>query len=261
MAIQKSKSKKSPHYKNLGFLTQLGTHCRKLRTQKGYSISRLSKESESLSMSVIHRLETGGSVEMMSLLRFAETLEVRPKDLFNFDYSINPKSKQVRPKLKLVSSGDSKTHLPVYSIKAAAGYFGEGQDAQCLGWVKVQSSKKFDKNLFVVQVTGQSMEPKILNGDYAVMRANPVGSRQGKIVLAQYRGPADPDTGGSYTIKRYQSKKVTTGDQNWRHEQIKLLPLNPDFDAITLPPQEEHDFKIIAECVGILDSSGKIKLI
>ena len=41
-----------------------------------------------------------------------------------------------------------------------------------------------------------------------VFRAKPAGTRQGRIVLVQYRGEADPDTGGSYTVKRYSSEKV-----------------------------------------------------
>ena len=49
------------------------------------------------------------------------------------------------------------------------------------------------------------MEPRIHDGDYCVFRAKPEGTRQGKIVLAQYRGPADPETGvcGAAVASRY----------------------------------------------------------
>jgi hypothetical protein len=29
-----------------------------------------------------------------------------------------------------------------------------------------------------------------------------------KIILVEYRGPADPDTDGSYAVKRYHAEKV-----------------------------------------------------
>ena len=40
---------------------------------------------------------------------------------------------------------------------------------------------------------GSSMEPTIKEGDYCIFRANVVGSRQGKIVLAQHRDIKDPE--------------------------------------------------------------------
>ena len=66
---------------------------------------------------------------------------------------------------------------------------------------------RLDERMFVCRAVGRSMEPTIRDGDYVVFRAKPVGTRQGKIVLAQYRGPADPDTGGAFTVKRYSSEK------------------------------------------------------
>jgi SOS-response transcriptional repressor LexA len=96
------------------------------------------------------------------------------------------------------------------------------------------------------------MEPQIYDGDYCVFRANPVGSRQGKMVLVQYRGPEDPATGGSFTVKRYSSKKVTEGENEWRHLEIRLEPLNPRFDPIVLIPESEDQVWIIAEFVSKL---------
>jgi len=96
------------------------------------------------------------------------------------------------------------------------------------------------------------MEPRIHDGDYCVFRFNPKGSRNGKIVLAQYRGPADPETGGSYTVKEYHSVKTTSSGDEWRHEKILLKPLNPDFEPIELFPETAEDFQIVAELIGII---------
>ena len=64
--------------------------------------------------------------------------------------------------------------------------------------VKVEGCGRLDERMFVVRASVRSMEPKIHDGDLCVMRANPVGSRQGKIVLAHHRDISDPDTGGAY---------------------------------------------------------------
>jgi type III restriction enzyme len=132
-----------------------------------------------------------------------------------------------------VASDSYKTLLPVYSLQAAAGHFGEGRAVELEGWVEVQSVGKLSPEMFVARAVGRSMEPRINDGDYLVFRANPGGSREGKIVLA--RGPiTDPDLGGPYTVKRYFASKVTSADGSWRHSRIVLAPLNPEFQPIEI---------------------------
>ena len=96
------------------------------------------------------------------------------------------------------------------------------------------------------------MEPTIRDGDYVVFRANPVGTRQGKIVLAEYRGPADPDTGGAFTIKRYSSEKRPAEKGEWRHKRILLSPVNPSYQPILIPEAEAEHFRIVAEFVAVV---------
>jgi SOS-response transcriptional repressor LexA len=85
-----------------------------------------------------------------------------------------------------------------------------------------------------------------------VFRANPTGTRQGKIVLAQYRGPADPDTGAAFTVKRYSSEKAPADEGVWRHNKVTLSPLNPDYDPIVLSGQDAGSVAIVAEFVTVL---------
>ncbi len=96
------------------------------------------------------------------------------------------------------------------------------------------------------------MEPSIHDGDYCVFRAKPQGTRQGKIVLVQYQGPGDPETGGSFTVKRYRSER--TGDQSgeWKHTRITLEALNLDYDPIVLTPESEGEVEVIAEYISTL---------
>jgi len=144
------------------------------------------------------------------------------------------------------------TYLPVYSLKAACGYFGEGEEVSNLGWIWAEGIGRLNRNMFVVQATGHSMEPKIHDGEFCVFRSTPAGSRQGKIVLVQHNRCYDPDYGGAYSIKEYSSTKSFDELGNWQHEKIELIPHNKDYDPIIIDAEEAEDFRIIGEFVGIL---------
>lgn len=169
--------------------------------------------------------------------------------------------RDTQPKSKIISLDDErvnkdkyKTLLPHYSLKAAAGYFGRGEEVEPIGWVDCSETGQLDKKMFVARAVGQSMEPKIHDGDMLVFKLDPAGTRQGKIVLAQYRGSADPETGGSFTVKKYSSEKVEDDENEWRHTKITLSPLNPEYQPIEMAPEDEEDFRIIAELVSVLGS-------
>ena len=89
--------------------------------------------------------------------------------------------------------------------KAAAGYFGQGESVEPEGGIEAEGLGRLSEQMFVCRAVGRSMEPAIRDGDFLVFRAKPAGSRSGKTVLVQYRGPADPDTDGAFTVKRYSS--------------------------------------------------------
>jgi SOS-response transcriptional repressor LexA len=252
--VVKKKGHGTKHFRNARFLKALGQHCQRLRSQKGLSIDRLAKESDQLSSSVIHRLETGlGAVTVSALYRYALALNVSMRDLFDFDVPGQSASTR-RAEVEVLPFDHSrakteafKTLLPLYSLKAAAGAFGAGEAVEPEGWVEVGAIRKLDRKMFVARAVGDSMLPAIQNEDLLVFRADPSGTRQGKVVLVQYRGPADPDTGGSYTVKRYHSSKVAGADEAWRHRQVTLSPDNPEYEPIVLTPQREADFRIVAE--------------
>ena len=143
--------------------------------------------------------------------------------------------------------------LPVYSIKAACGYFGEGEDVSELGWMQVEGMGKLNRNMFVVQASGHSMEPKINDGDFCVFRANPAGSRQGKIVLVQHHNFYDSDYSGAFSIKEYSSAKSYDEFGNWQHESIELLPLNKDYNPIVINAEDADDFRVIGEFIGVIN--------
>ena len=163
------------------------------------------------------------------------------------------------PQFTLISLEDErvkrqafKTLLPLYSLKTAAGYFGNAEPVEPEGWVEASGVGRLDKRMFVCRAVGRSMEPRIRDGDYVVFRAKPSGTRQGKIVLVQYRGDADPDTGGSYTVKRYSSRKVASEDGDWRHALVVLSPINPEYEPIVLSADDSEHVEVIADMVTVL---------
>lgn len=144
------------------------------------------------------------------------------------------------------------TYLPLYTAKAACGYFGDGELVEESGWIRSKGVGKLNRNMFVVQAVGHSMEPRINDGDYCVFRVNPGGSRQGKIMLVQHRNFYDDDYAGAYSIKEYSSVKSYDEFGNWQHERVELKPFNKDFDSIIITPEDGEEFRVIGEFLGVI---------
>jgi SOS-response transcriptional repressor LexA len=167
---------------------------------------------------------------------------------------------ETRPALRIVQPRPRDRYItcvPLVPLKAAAGAFSDPQyvEDDDWEWVAVDSKRPLRRGMFVAQVVGRSMEPTIPDGSYCLFRAPVIGTQQGKIVLVQLRNAIDPDNGERYTIKRYQSEKVTDGD-SWRHSRITLKPINPDFRPIELTGAEEGELQVVAELVEVLGSAS-----
>ena len=98
------------------------------------------------------------------------------------------------------------------------------------------------------------MNRRIPNGAWCVWRLKPKGWRRGKVVLAQHRDIQDPEHGGQYTVKVYESEKQPTDDGGWRHRRVTLKPdsTDPAFQPIVLENLEEGELTIVAEMVEVL---------
>lgn len=148
-----------------------------------------------------------------------------------------------------------RTCVPLMSLKAAAGAFGEVAEVEPEAWVEPNTTHKLGPGMFVAQVVGRSMEPRIPNGAYVLFRSPVTGSRTGRILLVQHRDIHDPETGGSYTVKEFDSRGVTgkdTGEE--RIGTILLKPLNPEYIALEVSGTPEDEVRVIAEVVDILSA-------
>jgi uncharacterized protein len=149
-----------------------------------------------------------------------------------------------------------KEWLPLYDLQAAASEFGPSVAADCLGWVPTPAGVRGDERFFVAQVFGRSMEPRIPDGAYCVFRRDVAGSRSGKVLLVQHWAISDPETGGSYTVKRYESMKLENvemgEDPPQDHTAIQLKPSNKEFRTIWINPDQVDELRVIAEFVRVM---------
>jgi SOS-response transcriptional repressor LexA len=140
------------------------------------------------------------------------------------------------------------THLPRYSLAVAAGKFLENAEVTEDGWEEAPADLRPTSAMFVASIAGRSMEPRIPDGSLCVFRSGVTGSREGRLVLVEHLGGGSNDR---HTVKRYHSIKRQRPDGTWEHEMIRLEPLNPEFEAWELNPEEDR-FRIVAEFVQVL---------
>jgi len=150
-----------------------------------------------------------------------------------------------------------KICVPLVSLKAAAGGFSEEQAQAELPlsddteWVTFETSHRFSEGMFVAQVRGKSMDPKIPDGAWCLFRPPPHGSRNGRILLVASHEIHDPEHPGRYTLKVYESEKARS-DHSWQHTRITLKPINPEFEPIVLTPESGDSVRIVSEFVEVV---------
>lgn len=156
--------------------------------------------------------------------------------------------------------------VPLYDLSAAAGRFSNVQEVhevvqgaeilrpEDFQWVELPEEFRPRRGLFVARVVGESMNRRIPNGSWCLFRLAPQGSRNGKVVLVQLHGLEDPETGGQYTVKLYESEKRIDPDGEWRHSVIVLRPDSSStaFEPIALDARQSDDLRVIAELVAVL---------
>jgi type III restriction enzyme len=153
----------------------------------------------------------------------------------------------------VISDGSYKDgYLPIYDLQAVATAFKEQPIPNIKGWKPMPDKRHIKEDMFIAQVVGKSMEPTIPDGSWCLFRFEPVGSRNGLIVLVESRLVFDLETHQSFTIKRYHSEKERLEGDQWRHKKITLSPDNKDFKDIFLENVTDDDFRVVAKFIEIL---------
>jgi phage repressor protein C with HTH and peptisase S24 domain len=187
---------------------------------------------------VLERLENEASLS----LRVTDREAVIVKD---FDRTLGELYREHVPAQVL----EFRTHLPRFSLAVAAGPFlTNPEEVVAEEWIETPPALRLDPDMFVAQIEGHSMEPRIPHGSLCVFRRNVVGSRQGRLVLVRNSELADDN---QYTVKRYKSEKQTSED-GFVQTRIRLESLNPAFPSWDLNT-EEGKYQVIAEFVSVLE--------
>ena len=120
-------------------------------------------------------------------------------------------------------------YLPIYSLKAACGRFGDQETVEADGWIKVSGVRKKNDRLFAVRAEGKSMEPIIRDGDICVFEYREGACDNNDIVLVEYSDVGGEGGMGAYTIKKFVGKQ-----KNGVCVAARLVPHNSDYDEIKL---------------------------
>jgi len=180
------------------------------------------------------------------------------EDLSNQQTILTPESKKIVNitdyYIKNFKGREFKDALPVFTLKAACGKFGDSQEIEPDGWVSIER-KGLKEGWFIAQAIGKSMEPTIPDGSYCIFRPVPAGSKDGRILLIQHRDVTDPENGGKYTLKRY-TKEIKFDASGKETKIIILKPENDKINPIILHCQDEdyeNQFQVIGEFVGLYE--------
>lgn len=178
---------------------------KKRREQLGMSYSDLSQKT-GFSTSVLHRYENGDTkkIPIDRIKIIAKALNLDPYSLYDFDQATDELGKSVNSKItKIPVLGTVRAGIPMEAVENIIDYEEISEDMARQG------------EFFALQIKGDSMEPKISEGDVVIVRKqSDVDSGNIAIVLVN---------GEEATIKKIQ--KFDGG--------INLIPSNPSYDVRT----------------------------
>lgn len=223
---------------------RLGQRLRELRLRAELTQERAA-EAIGLHVKHLQRLERGvANVTLATLVGCSLAYGVEMSELFD------PGAEGLAEPFARVADADVRPYrnaVPLYSLRAVAGKFGNFQQVEPLGWVTPRSRTRPAQGLFVARVIGESMDLRIPAGAYCLFRAPPVPPFDEKIVVAQLRATSDPEHGGAYTIKAYRESK-----RRGRVVSAELRPLSKSRQFPAIPVTE--DVTVVAELVEVLQA-------
>lgn len=142
--------------------------------------------------------------------------------------------------------------IPFYTVKAACGYFVDHEVPEMEGWLDLTSAgvKTNSKDFFVVRAKGDSMLPKIKDGDLCLFKWYRGEALCNDIVLTQCR-EYDAEYESCYTIKRFHRQFAAPGEV----PAVSLEPLNKDhYRPIVLSAADGCVYQTIGIFVKVLSA-------
>lgn len=184
---------------------------KQLRKQKGYTQSDLAARL-GITQQAVGKWETGvSSPDPGTLMQLAEEFDV------SLDYLLGREGANVGRVMPYVPAAEAMVPV-VGSVRAGYGALAFEEDAGM-----EPANVRDPENYFYLVVQGDSMEPRIRNGDLALVRRQPMldDGDLGVVVFGEGEG----------TLKRFQKKGNA----------VVLQPFNPAYEPLILAGEElEH---------------------
>jgi transcriptional regulator with XRE-family HTH domain len=241
-------------------LTFVAQRIKALRTARGLTQDSVA-EALGIAAKNVQRLEAGRqNLTLKTLVSVADVLDVEPYELLTAaeplaSGSVTSLKRALRGLERLghqVFGSDAappKGCVPVMSLQAAASRFGGAQDVEIAGYIKLKGARR-DQHVgrFVAQVLGRSMSPTVPSGALGLFRSPVVGPLEGRVVAVEWREHADPETGGSYVLKRVGSIQPRPGGGL----QLQLRSDNPDYPPLLVDAEGAGALRVVAELERVL---------
>lgn len=198
-------------------------------------------EALDISLQYVQRIEAGQvNMTLASLKRWAEELGVTPAALLDRPTSSRPgrgrppRTGQFELPFRRVKR--SPRAIPVYGFKVAAGAWSEWQQARIVAWVSPPPGVRAARGLFLVQVVGRSMEPKVPDGAWCLCSRPWPNPGTGQIGIFLRSPSTEPEGGGTFTLKQYAPRAAgdaVGGALKSRNPQFP--PIAPNVDQLERP--------------------------
>lgn len=209
----------------------------------------------------VQRLEAGRqNLTLKTLASVADVLDVEPFELLKAGAVVVPDAelslkRALRGLTRLghevftPETPPPRGAVPVMSLQAAASHFGGTRTVEVSAWLRLKGMRQSQlTGRFVAQVMGRSMSPAVPSGALALFKSPVVGPLEGRVVVAEWRDYADPETGGAYVLKR-----VGSVEQRSRGGlQLQLRSDNPEFPPLLVNAHDASELRILAELERVL---------
>jgi transcriptional regulator with XRE-family HTH domain len=236
-----------------------------LRTARGLTQDAVA-EALGIASKNVQRLEGGKqNLTLKTLAHIADVLNVEPYELLSSSGPVAPTTPDISLRRALrglarlghdVFAADeqpARGGVPVLTLQAAASRFGGARDVEVSGWIRLKGARQSQlTGRFVAQVHGRSMAPAVPNGALVLFRGPVTGPLEGRVVVAQWRDHADPETGGAYVLKRVGSVESRAGGGL----QLTLRSDNPEFPPLFVGAEDTSELRIVAELERVLWPHG-----
>ena len=198
----------------------IGERIKEARTKKGLSQTELAEKLGYKSRSSVNKIEVGGrDIPRSQIVKIAEILGVTPSYLMGWE-----DEKKDEPSAVILPT--EKIHMiPVFGSVAAG--FGAYASSDVIGYIPLYIENDFDvADTICITVRGQSMYPKIEDGDKIVVRRQE-SVDNGRVAVVMI--------GEEAVVKRV----------NFDGERLELTSFNPEYPPRIIEGEELANCRIV----------------